>query len=72
MPLKLLTVTVTVVTALLAVVAWFSCLCPAGVRFLLEELEKDKITSGPPRIFRVEKSSGKDVTTAALHQHSVI
>lgn len=59
-------------TALLAVVAWFSCLCPAGVRFLLEELEKNKITSGPPRIFRVEKSSGKDVTTAALHQLSVI
>ena len=47
-------------------VAWFSSLCPAGVRFLLDELGKDKITSGPPRIFRVEKSPGKNVITAAL------
>ena len=36
----------------MSMVAWFLSLSPAGVGFLLEELEMDKITSDPPKILR--------------------
>ena len=38
--------------ATLLMVAWFLSLSPAGVGFLLEESEMDKITSEPPKILR--------------------